>query len=620
MIVRGFWGGGFWGLVVGGAAVASASLVGPPPERGADTGLENALVSADGGLSDSAAPSPVSNTNAPDVEAPATDESAPPSLTAEAPVISESAPSEVAVPEAEEAPAIIVTEVTTPPAAETAVETTTSTAQQSNSANESVVDPAPGAVVTSNVDELATPEVGTAPVAVAEETAAPETNPAPDIVISGGDGSDTAPVTDTATADQPVVSATGTLTPPPEAPDNGSLVSTEDAPIVSDNVATSPAAPEQDTLDLASADVADPPGVAPEISATAPEAGLAPAADGTSSPEVNGTIDVAQPLPDVPGSPAVPNVEDDLPVADTAPSVPVTDAPTGPIGEDTTIVIVEPSAEQVEVVIVEDDATPTVSVLPSGSGGVKVNRFGADDENEITSETAAPEPESFPEGTPAYVRYGVPGENPNDLPELSVILVDDGDLPNAVAAVKDIRFPVSVMLNPAAPDAAARMSAYRTAGIEVGLLATLPPSATPSDVAIFFEAALSNLPETVAVLDADGETQVDTEVIRETVAALAEDGRGLITVPRGLNSAQRVATENGVPAGVIFRDLDGDGQDSRVIQRFMDQAAFRARQESGVILLGRVRDETVTALTQWATGSRATQVAMQPVSAVLSTN
>ncbi|MEL6570389.1 MAG: divergent polysaccharide deacetylase family protein [Pseudomonadota bacterium] len=624
--MRGILGGGFWGLVVGGAAVASASLVGPPPERGVDTGLENALVAADGGLSDGASPSPVSNTDAPDVEAPDTEDAAPPSLTAEAPVTSESTPSGVAIPEAEEAPAAIETDVAAPPTVEAEVDTTaptiSSTTDQADAADTSEGSTAPGAEITADVDELATPEVGTAPVAVTEETAAPQTNSAPEIIISGGAGSDTAPATDTSTADQPVVAATGTLTPPPEAPESGSLESTEDAPVVSDGVTASPAAPEQDTLDLASADVADPPGIAPEITATAPEAGVAPAVDGGSSPNLDGTVEVVQPLPDAPETPAAPEVEDDIPAADTTPSVPETDTATGPIGEDTTVVVVEPPAEEVEVVIVEDDTTPTVSVLPSGSGGVKVNRFGVDDDNSdaAASETAAPEPESFPEGTPAYVRYGVPGENLNDLPELSVILVDDGELPNAVAAVKDIRFPVSVMLNPAAPDAAARMTAYRAAGIEVGILATLPPSATPSDVAIFFEAALANLPETVAVLDADGETQVDTEVIRETVAALAEDGRGLITVPRGLNSAQRVASESGVPAGVIFRDLDGDGQDNRVIQRFMDQAAFRARQESGVILLGRVRDETVSALTQWATGSRATQVAMQPVSAVLSTD
>ena len=54
-----------------------------------------------------------------------------------------------------------------------------------------------------------------------------------------------------------------------------------------------------------------------------------------------------------------------------------------------------------------------------------------------------------------------------------------------------------------------------------------------------------------------------------------------------------------------------------MIRRFVDQAAFRARQESGVILLGRVRPDTISALTLWGNANRAGQVALAPVSAVL---
>lgn len=615
--MRGILGGGFWGLVVGGAAVAGASLLGPAPNKAGGSSIENTLVAADGGLSDSATPSPVSSTDAPDVSAPATEGTAPPDLTAEAPVGGEAAPSGVEAPAPAEAPAAIATdEAAAPPVGAD---------DQSDLSEASVASDGAGAEITSEVGSLASPEEGSAPALTAETETAPTVADSP-AAAAAGDTTDAAPVTDTAPADQPVVATTETLTPPAVGEDSGALEPSTDAPVTAEVPTPAPETPDTDTLDLADADVADPPGIAPEITATAPEVGAAPEAD-TASPDLTSEVETVDVASDVPDSPTAPADEDDLPETDIASAGGDTEVASGPIGEGNDgVVIVEPEApatDEVEVVIVEDDenATPTVSVLPSGSGAVKVNRFGADeDADETPVADAAPEPESFPEGTPALVRYGVPGENPNDLPELSVVLVDDGNLPNAVAAVADINFPVSVMLNPSAPDAAARMTAYRAAGIEVGLLAKLPPSATPSDVAIFFEAALSDLPETVAVLDAGGETQADTGVIRETVAALAEDGRGLITVPRGLNSAQRVASESGVAAGVIYRDLDSDGQDARVISRFMDQAAFRARQDSGVILLGRVRDETVTALTDWATGSRATQVAMQPVSAVLSTN
>ena len=68
---------------------------------------------------------------------------------------------------------------------------------------------------------------------------------------------------------------------------------------------------------------------------------------------------------------------------------------------------------------------------------------------------------------------------------------------------------------------------------------------------------------------------------------------------------------------VDVRDLDAEGQDARVIRRFLDQAAFRARQESGVVMLGRVRPDTISALILWGTANRAGQVALVPVSAVL---
>jgi polysaccharide deacetylase 2 family uncharacterized protein YibQ len=81
--------------------------------------------------------------------------------------------------------------------------------------------------------------------------------------------------------------------------------------------------------------------------------------------------------------------------------------------------------------------------------------------------------------------------------------------------------------------------------------------------------------------------------------------------------ALRAAEAAGVPAGVIYRDLDAEGQDARVIRRFLDQAAFRARQQSGVVLVGRVRPDTLSALILWGSANRAGDVTLAPVSAVL---
>jgi polysaccharide deacetylase 2 family uncharacterized protein YibQ len=72
-----------------------------------------------------------------------------------------------------------------------------------------------------------------------------------------------------------------------------------------------------------------------------------------------------------------------------------------------------------------------------------------------------------------------------------------------------------------------------------------------------------------------------------------------------------------VPAALVFRDFDAEGQSSDEIRRILDQAAFRARQEGAVILVGRASPGTLAALTEWALGSRAASVALAPVSAAL---
>ena len=81
--------------------------------------------------------------------------------------------------------------------------------------------------------------------------------------------------------------------------------------------------------------------------------------------------------------------------------------------------------------------------------------------------------------------------------------------------------------------------------------------------------------------------------------------------------AGRAAEQAGVPAVVVYRDLDIENQDARVVRRSVDQAAFRARQDSGVVLVGRMRPDTISALILWGTANQDGQVAIVPVSSVL---
>jgi len=75
--------------------------------------------------------------------------------------------------------------------------------------------------------------------------------------------------------------------------------------------------------------------------------------------------------------------------------------------------------------------------------------------------------------------------------------------------------------------------------------------------------------------------------------------------------------KNGVPSATIFRDFDSSGQNSRAIRRFLDNGALRAGSEGGVVMVGRMRPETVNALLLWGLEDRANQIALVPVSQLL---
>jgi polysaccharide deacetylase 2 family uncharacterized protein YibQ len=72
-----------------------------------------------------------------------------------------------------------------------------------------------------------------------------------------------------------------------------------------------------------------------------------------------------------------------------------------------------------------------------------------------------------------------------------------------------------------------------------------------------------------------------------------------------------------LPVETIFRDFDANGQDATVIRRFLDQAAFKARQVDQIVMVGRLRPATISALLLWGLQDRASSVALAPISAVL---
>ena len=153
---------------------------------------------------------------------------------------------------------------------------------------------------------------------------------------------------------------------------------------------------------------------------------------------------------------------------------------------------------------------------------------------------------------------------------------------------------------------------------EVVLIVPLPELATAMDVDVTFQAYDPLMTDIVAVMfPPEAGFQGLGDAAAQVVTNLDERGLGLVTYPEGLNTGHKVAVSEDVPAGQIFRDLDGDGQAGDVMRRFLDNVAFRARNDEGVIAVARVRPESIQALLEWSLGNRAQSVNFAPVSAVL---
>ncbi|MGR3501390.1 divergent polysaccharide deacetylase family protein [Pseudaestuariivita sp.] len=226
--------------------------------------------------------------------------------------------------------------------------------------------------------------------------------------------------------------------------------------------------------------------------------------------------------------------------------------------------------------------------------------------------TAAP---SRPRPVEAHAE---PIELASDRPLVAIVLIDDGQGELGPEALDGFPYPVTVAVDPIGPDAEARALAYRALGLEVLALASLPDGASPQDVEVFLAATLGSVPQAVGVLEApEGGLQSSQDAARQAVDVLSQTGHGLVVNAQGLNTAAALAGRAEVPVATVFRDFDGSGQTSRVMRRFLDQAAFKARQEGEIVMVGRMSPETVSALLVWGLQDRAAQVGLVPVSMVL---
>ncbi len=612
--------GGFWGVVVGGAIITVGSqlavrhdLLLPKPEAKAvetpsGTEFDQArpetdpevpseetvpaadIAAATPGQPGPADASPVLDTSS--AEAPSAGGDGPAAL--ERPEVPRGAdvaltnreglrPETGAAPEATaplppgtERPIAVARDVPAPPASEDAPQV-------------AVADPQTTAPqLPTTVDDLAEVEPDPAPVAV--ETLQPEVA---DVAPAQPLGEQEAnPVAEAEPAEVPTLAEVDPASPTIPEPEAEPAAPRQVADAQPETAA--PAAPVAETLETAPEVLAT-----PASTVTDPETDDAPALEVASATE--SAPELETPAPAVSGAP------------DTQPV-----APASPVSKNVAVETTEPrrieteGASQIETAEAQEPPSPSV-------GQPAIRRVGE------TETEPTPEVEAETETAEAATQSGggALAANRNDfvadpdLAQMSVVLLHEGDVVPDTAALDALPKEVSFAVSGAGPSAADIAGAYRASGREVVLIPSFPPGATPQDVEVALGANLEAVNSAVAVMDpGSAGFQGDRAAVGQVVAVLAETGHALITASRGLNTAQQIAGRFDVPAATIFSDL-GDGSDAGAIGRALDRVAFRARQESGIIILGRADVATAEGVANWVTGRAAEGLQLAPISAVL---
>ncbi|MGB5556639.1 MAG: divergent polysaccharide deacetylase family protein [Paracoccaceae bacterium] len=466
---------------------------------------------------------------------------------------------------------------------------------------------------------------------------AAEDNPtdatSPQGAAPAGSDADAAPAVETEATRAPETSEVAQAPNEPAAGDAPNVTVTDDAPARSPDAGQAPApaptpAPADAAPRIAKAAplpdftqpvIVEPQAPAPPEAPTEPSPKIeaAPEAGATGSAPVAPTTDALPEAGAAPESPPAVDAEA-VPVPDVAPEDVAPEVEPEPQPE------ILPEPETAEPETAEPTEPERAGTLEAAGGignlapDVKVNRLPTiGGQTEAAVPGAEPAPVGAPAG-PAITRFAATFENPENRPVMAILLIDEGGARSSVSDMEAFPFPVSYVVDAARPDASEAMADYRAAGREVVAMTPLPDGAAPKDVEVSFETYLARMPEVVAVMDTrDAAFQSGRQVAAQVAEILAANGMGMITYSKGLNAATQIAGRDGVPAKLVFREFDNDGQDGAAIQRFLDQAAFKAGQQTGVILVGHNRPETVAALLEWGLGNRAATVALAPVSAAL---
>lgn len=206
----------------------------------------------------------------------------------------------------------------------------------------------------------------------------------------------------------------------------------------------------------------------------------------------------------------------------------------------------------------------------------------------------------------------------DDRPLMAIVLIDTGEFNIGPEALASFPYPITFAIDPFREDALETATNYRSEGFELLITADLPANGDKSLADLALVPTVESIPGVVGVLEGtETGLQGNMQLAEGVLDAVEDAGFGLVLRAKGLNAAQQQADGRDLPVETLFRDFDGAGQNASVIRRFLDQAAFKARQEGSVIMVGRLRPATISALLLWGLQDRATSVSLTPISDVL---
>ena len=209
-------------------------------------------------------------------------------------------------------------------------------------------------------------------------------------------------------------------------------------------------------------------------------------------------------------------------------------------------------------------------------------------------------------------------------PLMAIILIDTGENPELRAGLIALTAPITFGVQADIRNAEEISREYRSPGFEVtavlpgsgrlGMAEDMPEDQGEPLLARVFD----RIPVAATVLaPVDDPLPQNRRMTDAMLDALAVTGHGLLTHRgNGLNNVPISAGERGVQSGLVYRVIDDEPSPAN-ISLALERAVLDASRSGHVIVMGRVREETVNTLFSWLLGSGAREVTIAPASAVL---